>query len=128
METTTTPVVTSAEVHLPLYNCHKQVRAAKIREIAIQPDGADLIFNDSALGCLRVEKAYLAKHEPKPGGYFVEYGNGYQSWSPADVFEDGYTLDGADPGPGAPVDEPAQESTPPAPVAKKAAKKSAKQK
>jgi hypothetical protein len=34
---------------------------------------------------------YYTKHEPHIGGYFVRYDNGYQSFSPADVFEDGYT-------------------------------------
>ena len=29
------------------------------------------------------------------GGYFVQYADGYQSWSPAKAFEDGYVLAGA---------------------------------
>jgi hypothetical protein len=42
---------------------------------------------------------YMVKHNPKPGGYWVLYEGGYQSWSPAEAFEDGYKLLA----PGAPV-------------------------
>jgi hypothetical protein len=33
---------------------------------------------------------YLIKHQPKVGGYYVEYEDGYASWSPAEAFESGY--------------------------------------
>ena len=33
----------------------------------------------------------------KPGGYYVRYPDGYESWSPAEAFEDGYTLVEDDP-------------------------------
>ena len=32
----------------------------------------------------------MAKHEA--GGYYVRYPDGYESWSPAEAFEEGYTL------------------------------------
>lgn len=35
--------------------------------------------------------AYVQKHAPKAGGYFVAYEDGYKSWSPAEAFESGYT-------------------------------------
>jgi hypothetical protein len=38
-----------------------------------------------------VDGAYLLKHDPRPGGYFVEYADGYRSFSPAEAFEAGYT-------------------------------------
>lgn len=37
------------------------------------------------------ENAYVAGNNDKPG-YFVEYADGYQSWSPADVFEKAYKV------------------------------------
>ena len=37
------------------------------------------------------ENAYVAGNDDKPG-YFVEYADGYQSWSPANVFEEAYKV------------------------------------
>ena len=36
------------------------------------------------------DEAYLDKHEPQAGGYYVRYADGYESWSPAEAFENGY--------------------------------------
>jgi hypothetical protein len=38
-----------------------------------------------------VSSAYMAKHDPQPGGYWVRYEDGYESYSPAEAFEGGYT-------------------------------------
>ena len=37
------------------------------------------------------DHAYVSKHQPKVGGYYVVYEGGYKSWSPPDAFEGGYT-------------------------------------
>lgn len=89
---------------LPLYQCHKRVRAAKIKLIVPSPsifDPADVaqvggfIFPEAPDGVvphpIEVSAAYLAKHEPQVGGYFVRYEDGYESFSPAEAFEGGYT-------------------------------------
>lgn len=91
--------------NLPQYCCHKIVRAAKIG--AINPsktiDGwtLDLLMPDSFPGpddeALRffsvdVSIEYAKKHQPKVGGYYVQYKDGYASFSPAEAFEEGYTL------------------------------------
>jgi hypothetical protein len=34
---------------------------------------------------------FMIKHDPQVGGYFVEYEDGYESFSPAKAFEGGYT-------------------------------------
>jgi len=34
---------------------------------------------------------FMERHKPQRGGYFVVYDNGYESYSPAKPFEDGYT-------------------------------------
>lgn len=34
---------------------------------------------------------YMEKHKPQVGGYWVQYVDGYQSFSPAKAFEEGYT-------------------------------------
>ena len=38
-----------------------------------------------------VDQAYMTKHNPQVGGYYVVYEDGYKSFSPAKAFEDGYT-------------------------------------
>jgi hypothetical protein len=38
-----------------------------------------------------VDASYMLKHDPRPGGYYVVYEDGYKSFSPADAFEKGYT-------------------------------------
>ncbi len=72
---------------LPRYQCHKRVRALKIAAI----NGATITPADEGYAPFEVPPEYLAKHQPQPGGYYVVYDDGYQSFSPADVFEQGYT-------------------------------------
>ncbi|MGH8446875.1 MAG: hypothetical protein ACREVL_16505 [Solimonas sp.] len=79
---------------LPLYQCHKRVRAAKIT--SIEPDNygeryAVLLTHDGGLIGAYVKPEWIEKHKPEVGGYFVEYDDGYASYSPAKAFEDGYT-------------------------------------
>ena len=42
-------------------------------------------------GAFFVTAAYVNKHQPRVGGYYVQYADGYESWSPAEAFEEGYT-------------------------------------
>lgn len=54
--------------------------------------GATIIPADVAYEPFEVSRVYLSKHKPEPGGYFVQYADGYKSFSPAAAFEEGYTL------------------------------------
>ena len=85
---------------LPLYKCHKQVRAFKISQIeqgkANEPTpyhgGSYWLLSTPPNGhAVEVPVAYMNKHDPAIGGYFVAYEDGYISYSPAKAFEDGYT-------------------------------------
>lgn len=87
---------------MPKYKCHKEVWALKIKEIILDrtlaqkenretDGGAYLIFVDDNYGKRKVNNQYLRKHNPMPGGYFVVYKGGYESFSPAEAFEDGYS-------------------------------------
>lgn len=77
---------------LPEWVSHKHVHAAKIAEVQlIQPDGAMLAFEEPTGVRQFVDGAYLRKHQPSAGGYYVKYADGYESWSPAEAFEEGYT-------------------------------------
>ena len=79
------------ETELPQWKCHKVVRASKIVAITNAGNGAcDLGLEH--LSVLRVSKAFMDKHKPERGGYYVRYADGYESYSPAQAFEEGYTL------------------------------------
>lgn len=73
---------------LPLYRCHKEVRAGKITAIT-HFDGWTLSLE--GCGIVTVSDDWLARHEPVLGGYYVVYADGYKSYSPAEPFESGYT-------------------------------------
>lgn len=79
--------------------CHKRVRAAKIRDIAIPitKDGARLQFHAGyGVDAVDVSESFLHRHHPEPGMYFVLYEDGYTSISPAEAFERGYSKTGSD--------------------------------
>lgn len=75
------------------YRCHKTVFAFKITSIVPQ-DPTSLTSNYQLIGddgAVVVDPDWMAKHSPYVGGYFVEYSDRYQSFSPPDVFEAGYS-------------------------------------
>ena len=88
-------------LRLPKYKCHKEVHALKIKSIFNPNEGLDqeddgervITFSDSGCEALAflVDRGYIQKHKPYVGGYFVVYADGYRSFSPPDVFADGYT-------------------------------------
>jgi len=87
--------------NLPAYQCHKIVHALKIkailnpnRDIDQEDDGERILtFADEGFeaGAFTVDGAYMRKHKPQPGGYYVVYEDGYKSFSPAQALEAGYT-------------------------------------
>ena len=83
---------------MPAYRSHKTVYALKIAEILDpageneESDGTKIIVPaDEGFAPFRVPHEYVRKHEPRAGGYYVVYADGYKSWSPAGAFEEGYT-------------------------------------
>lgn len=81
---------------LPKYRCHKVVHAVKIWLVNPSPDpaegGAMIVPTNSMYEPIFVDHAYMLKHAPEPGGYYVVYADGYRSYSPGRAFEEGYTL------------------------------------
>jgi hypothetical protein len=86
---------------IPKYKCHKEVHALKIAAIEYdhtkaqaenrETDGSAMIVPaGGGYAPFRVDFAYLNKHKPEVGGYYVVYEDGYKSFSPAKAFEDGY--------------------------------------
>lgn len=86
---------------MPKYKCHKEVWAFKIKQIVptvmIHEDGAKekgkiMIFpEEEGYQPFEVSKDFIEKHKPQVGGYYVKYKDGYESYSPADAFEEGYS-------------------------------------
>ena len=78
---------------LPKYKAHKVVEAFKIGALSATLDLTWVLYPlDGGFGPVVVTRAYMDRHQPKVGGYYVRYPDGYESWSPAAAFEDGYTL------------------------------------
>lgn len=86
----------NAQAQMPKYKCHKEVWALKIKDLKPRsPDDGTLLMtpDDPKFAPIILDAAYVAKHKPQEGGYYVVYApDGYASFSPAKVFEDGYTL------------------------------------
>jgi hypothetical protein len=57
--------------------------------------GATITPEDEGYAPFSVSDEYVAKHKPVVGGYWVQYDDGYTSFSPAQAFEEGYTLLGS---------------------------------
>lgn len=81
---------------MPQYQCHKKVHAVKITAVLNSPpdvvmDGGSWDLEIEGGGFIRVTHAWLIKHAPKAGGYYVVYDDGYASFSPSEAFEAGYT-------------------------------------
>lgn len=87
--------MSEAMTEMPRYRSHKTVWALKIKEI--RWDGATpiLVPEESGYAAFPVTLDYVQKHNPQVGGYYVQYKDGYKSFSPAAAFEEGYTREGA---------------------------------
>ena len=89
----------NVSAEMPRYRSHKTVWALKIAHIEsrrLKPDqeddGAHLITpEEPGYASFWVDREYVRKHNPRIGGYYVVYEDGYKSWSPAQAFEEGYT-------------------------------------
>jgi len=90
---------TGAMVELPRWKSHKEVHAFKITKIVRdgegenrETDGSATLYHDEGYFMpVKVDAEYMRKHKPQVGGYYVQYNDGYKSWSPAEAFEEGYT-------------------------------------
>jgi len=84
---------------MPKYKCHKEVWAFKIKSIVRDGEGENRETDGSAMitpeeegyDAFKVDYQYMHKHKPEVGGYYVQYKDGYKSFSPADAFEEGYS-------------------------------------
>lgn len=92
-----------ASTPMPQYQSHKKVWALKIASLSYDKDAAIADGNRETDGSAVITPAeagyapfivnadYVKRHVPKVGGYYVQYEDGYVSYSPAEPFESGYT-------------------------------------
>lgn len=81
---------------LPQYQCHKIVGALKIKSITPEQKARwitlyKIEFEEEGYDPITMPQEWYNKHKPCIGGYFVQYKDGYVSYSPAKEFIDGYT-------------------------------------
>ena len=84
----------NASMEMPRYQSHKKVWALKIAAIEFQEDGrAKIAFSDPGYAPSDTLLPYrtLFKGDETDLGYYVQYADGYVSWSPSKAFEEGYT-------------------------------------
>lgn len=67
-----------------LYQCHKRVHAERIISV-----GSKSLALENGTS-VEVGGDWLDRHNPQVGGYYVEYNDGYTSYSPSAAFEEGY--------------------------------------
>ena len=94
------------------YRCHKEVMACKIAYAFRFSDGSAILLVDDVYGSqITTSAGWMQKCQRNPyrngdQGYYVRYEDGYESWSPTEAFEGGYSLVVAEP------PSPAPESVP----------------
>ena len=78
---------------LPRYQCHKRVCALKIRDMPMTPRGYMIIPFEPNYPPFEMTAAWVEQNKPMIGGYVVwNDGDGYATFSPADIFEAEHTL------------------------------------
>ena len=87
---------------MPQYQSHKKVWALKIEAVEHVGEGEgdpgwQLAIADEGFAPVPTNKAWIDRHLPEAGGYYVVYEDGYASYSPKEAFEKGYTrMEGAE--------------------------------
>ena len=77
----------SEEIQMPKYKSHKEVWALEIASI----EDNVLSFCEAGYAPIAADREMWARYTPKPGDFYVQYEDGYKSFSPRKAFLDGYT-------------------------------------
>lgn len=82
-----------ASMEMPRYVSHKKVWALKIAAIEINEDkSAKIAPADKGYAVFTTKpgwaERFMSGDDP---GYYVQYADGFASWSPTKAFEEGYT-------------------------------------
>jgi hypothetical protein len=78
---------------IPKYKCHKEVQAAEIHMISLNPDETILVFDDCEPIHFKTDEylRMVARYQPKRGDFLVIYEDGYQAFSTRLAFLNGYS-------------------------------------
>lgn len=71
----------------PRYQSHKKVWA-----LAIVAVSGPILIVEEPFAPKVVGPEWISRHNPQPGGYWIQYEDGYTSYSPKEAFEAGHTL------------------------------------
>ncbi|TPN57159.1 hypothetical protein [Mesorhizobium sp. B1-1-7] len=84
----------------PLYQSHKQVRALKLSDVERNNDTGQVLLTpeDKSFAPFEPPSNWYGRYSGSDSdtGYFVQYEDGFASWSPSKPFEDGYSLMSSD--------------------------------
>lgn len=75
------------QIEMPKYVSHKTVWALEIDSV----EGHRLTFRDKDYAPTVCDEAMFSRYMPVPGDYYVQYVDGYKSFSPRKAFKEGYT-------------------------------------
>lgn len=77
---------------LPKWRSHKVVEGFKIASIVYNANGGATLYAKDPAVYVEVDQKYLDRYRPEINHYYALYKDGYESLSPADAWESGYTL------------------------------------
>jgi hypothetical protein len=77
---------TGACLEMPRYKSHKQVWALEIDTV----NGHRLTFREKGYASIMCDGAMFTRYSPVPGDFYVQYDDGYKSFSPRKAFAEGY--------------------------------------
>lgn len=83
-----------SNVEMPRYKSHKTVWALKIGSLEIHEDGsATVVPEDKKFASFKTRAKWAERFDGSEDdkGYFVQYADGFTSWSPTEAFESGYS-------------------------------------
>jgi hypothetical protein len=81
------------EAEMPRYVSHKQVWALEIDSVGPNPEAMAskrLTFRDKGYAPVQAPGEMFARYTPVPGDFYVQYADGYKSFSPRKAFLEGY--------------------------------------
>lgn len=77
-------------MEMPLYECHKKVRAVKIGAIQVEDGFCYLKPVDDKYDEIKLTIGWYRKNKPGPNGYYIEEPNGQTSYLNEEAFKRDY--------------------------------------
>lgn len=79
---------------MPKYVSHKTIWALEISSVTHRTDGSgdwNIEFADEGYAAMKAPAEMFSRYKPVAGDYYVQYVDGYKSFSPRKAFLEGYT-------------------------------------